>query len=152
MSGGPRSRISRAGGFVLVELLVAVAIAATLASITVPGYLHHLHRARAARIIGDWAVVRHAVSEVLLETDDYPADVLRYRAAPGLEDLGVRWHPDENGDFGYDWNNWSSGDGVVGLSVYTTNRMLVWHLDRQFTGPTWIGKRGELYHFMFRLR
>lgn len=62
----------RKSGFTLVELLVVMAIVATLMAIAAPRYFAHLDRARAAALKETLNVTRDAIDKHLADTDSYP--------------------------------------------------------------------------------
>lgn len=59
-------------GFTLVELLVVMAIIATLMAIAAPRYFAHLERAREAALKETLNVTRDAIDKYLSDTDSYP--------------------------------------------------------------------------------
>lgn len=62
-------------GFTLVELLVVMAIVATLLSIAAPRYFGHLERAREAALVQTLAVTRDAIDKFHGDTGRYPRDL-----------------------------------------------------------------------------
>lgn len=65
----------RSRGFTLVELLVVMAIVATLLSIAAPRYFGHLERAREAALMQTLAVTRDAIDKFYGDTGRYPRDL-----------------------------------------------------------------------------
>ena len=65
----------RSRGFTLVELLVVMAIVATLLSIAAPRYFGHLERAREAALVQTLAVTRDAIDKFYGDTGRYPRDL-----------------------------------------------------------------------------
>ncbi len=68
-------RAVRSRGFTLVELLVVMAIVATLLSIAAPRYFGHLERAREAALVQTLAVTRDAIDKFHGDTGRYPRDL-----------------------------------------------------------------------------
>lgn len=59
-------------GFTLIELMVVMAIIATLLSIVAPRYFDHLDRARESALSETLNVVRDAIDKYHADTDAYP--------------------------------------------------------------------------------
>lgn len=68
-------RAVRSRGFTLVELLVVMAIVATLLSIAAPRYFGHLERAREAALVQTLAATRDAIDKFYGDTGRYPRDL-----------------------------------------------------------------------------
>jgi len=66
--------MSRRRGFTFVELLVAMTIVGILASVAVPKYRDFKRKAYAARIIGDFDVIRIAAVNFYIDSGYYPAE------------------------------------------------------------------------------
>jgi general secretion pathway protein G len=62
----------RRTGFTLIELMVVMAIIATLISIVAPRYFDHLDRAREAALRETLAVTRDAIDKFHADQDRYP--------------------------------------------------------------------------------
>lgn len=73
------------GGFTLVEIMVSVAIAATLAAIAVPQYISYLERARVARAIAEVKNIEKAVYDYFADHDEFP-DTLGQVGFGGYQD------------------------------------------------------------------
>lgn len=65
----------RRSGFTLIELMVVMAIIATLLSIVTPRYLAHLDRAREAALRETLSVVRDSIDKFHADTGRYPAEL-----------------------------------------------------------------------------
>ncbi|MBT3067988.1 type II secretion system protein [Rhodoferax sp. U11-2br] len=65
----------RRRGFTLIELMVVMAIIATLLSIVAPRYFAHLDRAREAALRETLAVVRDSIDKFHADTGRYPAEL-----------------------------------------------------------------------------
>ena len=59
-------------GFTLIELMVVMAIVATLLTIVTPRYFAHLERARETALREPLAVTRDAIDKFLADHDRYP--------------------------------------------------------------------------------
>lgn len=62
-------------GFTLIEILVVMAIIATLLSIAAPRYFAHLDRAREVALRETLFVVRDAIDKFHADTGRYPAEL-----------------------------------------------------------------------------
>jgi general secretion pathway protein G len=62
-------------GFTLIELMVVMAIIATLLTIVTPRYFDHLARAREAALRETLAVTRDAIDKFHADTGSYPKDL-----------------------------------------------------------------------------
>lgn len=65
--------MNRPRGFTLIELMVVMAIVATLLTIATPRYFAHLDRARESALRETLAVTRDAIDKFLADNDRYPA-------------------------------------------------------------------------------
>ena len=65
----------RRNGFTLIELMVVMAIIATLLSIVTPRYFAHLDRAREAALRETLFVVRDSIDKFHADTGRYPSDL-----------------------------------------------------------------------------
>ena len=59
-------------GFTLLELLVVMAIIATLLTIAVPRYFRSLHRSKEAVLLQDLATLRESIDKFYGDTGKYP--------------------------------------------------------------------------------
>lgn len=66
---------ARPRGFTLIELIVALAIIALLASIVAPRYQRHLERAREASLKTSLNVMRDAIDKFAADKGQYPASL-----------------------------------------------------------------------------
>jgi general secretion pathway protein G len=112
-------------GFTLVELLVVMAIIATLLSIVAPRYFNSLDRSRETVLRQDLNIMRDAIDKFNSDTGKYPADLAelvekRYlRAIPvdPLTESSETWVivPPPNADGGmYDVRSGSAGQAKDG--------------------------------------
>lgn len=65
--------MNRLRGFTLIELMVVMAIVATLLTIATPRYFAHLDRAKEIALRKTLAVTRDAIDKFLADNDRYPA-------------------------------------------------------------------------------
>ena len=127
------ARRSREAGFSLLELLIVCAVIGIIANIMIPALYSALYRAKAARIMEDYNLVRTMASQYYADRSYYPPD-----QGPGVEPPGLTsylqgrlvWtHP----DYQYDWELWVDASGnptqpasgvLVGFSIVTTDAAL----------------------------
>ena len=58
----------RHGGFTLAEIMIVVAVIATLAATCVPSFLRSRKRSQAARVLEDLRLLDHAIEQYAIET------------------------------------------------------------------------------------
>ncbi|MDR2054362.1 MAG: pilin, partial [Desulfovibrio sp.] len=63
-----------AGGFTLIELMIALVISAILIAIAVPAYQDYIRRAHVVEGLGLAGVVKGSVSEYYINHHTFPAD------------------------------------------------------------------------------
>jgi len=83
---------SRHGGFTLIELMVALAIVAILASVALPSYRQHLQRGAVAEAIATLGAGRVVAEQFFLDNRTYvdapcPDDTNRFDIACDFEEL-----------------------------------------------------------------
>ena len=66
------SRLIRTAGFTLVELMVVMAIIATLLTLALPRYFHSVERSREAVLKQDLHIMRDAIDQYLADRGRYP--------------------------------------------------------------------------------
>jgi general secretion pathway protein G len=67
-----RFGVGSKGGFTLMEIMVSVAIVATLAAIAIPQYISYLDKARVARAIAEVKNIEKAVYNYFSDHDEFP--------------------------------------------------------------------------------
>lgn len=120
-------------GFTLIELTIALFIVATLAALALPTYHNMIVKARAAKVVGDFNVVRVAAFNYFTEHDQWPADNYPGIVPPQLVAyLPPNFSFNHNG-YRLDWENWTLPDGtpthpgthvLLGISITTTDETL----------------------------
>ena len=137
-----RRRTSEAG-FTLIELLIVVAIIGIIVNIAIPALYSALYRAKAARIMEDYNLVRTMASQYNADHSAYPPDtgpgVEPPELTPYLQGRLVWTHE----DYQYDWELWVDGAGnptnpstgvIVGFSIVTSDPALAAAVHRIFKG------------------
>ena len=123
--------MKRAGGFTLIEMLVVMAILATLLSIAAPRYFESLGRAKEAALRTDLRVLREAIDKHAADTGRLPDSLqalvtqkyLRSVPVDPVTDSAADWilvpHPDGQTPGIYDVRSGAPGTGRDG-SAYSS--------------------------------
>jgi general secretion pathway protein G len=117
---------NRAKGFTLVELLVVLAIIATLLSLAAPRYFQHVERSKEAVLRENLATMRDAIDQFHADTNGWPADLAvlaekRYLRGVPLDPItesAETWQlsPPPDGSAGiYDVHSGAEGTGLDGI-------------------------------------
>ena len=139
----PQPRRPREAGFTLIELLIVCAVIGIIVNIAIPALYSALYRAKAAKIMEDYHMVRTMASQHYADHSFYPPET-----GPGVEPpeltsyLGGRlqWN---HADYQYDWELWVDSSGnpsqpstgvIVGFSIVTNDAQLAAELRRIYTG------------------
>ena len=139
----PENRRRGEHGFTLLELLIVCAVIGVIANLVIPGLYASLYRAKAAKIIEDYNVLRSSVHQYYVDSSAWPAD-----GSPGVQppelaqylQSRIIWN---HTDYQYDWELWETSSGnptqpatevLVGFSVVTTDPELVVYLHRIYKG------------------
>lgn len=88
------SERSRAGGFSLIELMIAVGIIAIIAAIAIPAYQNYLQTAREGVLLHNISTMRIFQEDFRLRTGNYAAFTWESNA-PSANPIG--WEPDSDG-------------------------------------------------------
>jgi len=136
-------RRSLEAGFTLLELLIVFAVIGIIANIAIPGLYAALYRAKAARIIEDYNLVRSTVHQHYADHSFWPPEqgpgVEPPELAPYLQGRLVWTHE----DYKYDWELWIDGSGnptepatgvMVGFSIVTSDAALADAVHKIFKG------------------
>ncbi len=78
----------RASGFTIVEVLIVVAIAGTLASIAVPKYADYKERVKVAQAVRDIAALSLLINNYQLDARNYPPNLASVGNAGKLDPWG----------------------------------------------------------------
>ena len=118
---------SRSAGFTLIELIVVMAIIASLLTIALPRYFHSVQRSREAVLRQDLAIMRDAIDKFLADRGRYPATLeelaerryLRKIPPDPITESAATWQviapPDPTTDAGiYDVRSGASGKSLDG--------------------------------------
>jgi len=98
------SRLGRAGGFTLIEIMIVVTVIGLLASIAIPSFARARETSRATLMYSDMRTAASAFEVYAMENSDYPSN-----SAPGVIPAGMapylgkfRW--DQPSPLGGTWN------------------------------------------------
>ena len=88
-------RTSRRTGFTLPEVLVTIAIVATLAAVLLPALNGQLSKGEASRVSNDLLAVQSAVNTFVSDVRRYPGDLVHLTSGPitGLQDINSVAYP-----------------------------------------------------------
>ena len=129
----PAAPRSRERGFTLIELLIVIAIIGIIANIAIPQLYSALYRAKAARIMEDYNMVRTMVHQHYADHSYWPPET-----GPGVEPPELTSYLQgrlvwTHEDYQYDWELWIDSSGnptepatgvIVGFSIVTSDPAL----------------------------
>jgi prepilin-type N-terminal cleavage/methylation domain-containing protein len=136
-------RRSREAGFTLLELLITCAVIGIIVNIAIPGLYAALYRAKAAKIIEDYNMVRTMVHQYNADHSSYPPEQGPGTEPPELASYlqgRLTW---SHVDYQYDWELWVDGSGnptepatgvLVGFSIVTDDPALAAAVHRIYKG------------------
>ena len=130
-------------GFTLLELLIVCAVIGIIANIAIPGLYQSMYKAKAARIVEDYNMLRSTVHQYYVDNGHWPAD-----QGPGVQPPELNSYLQQrlawtHADYQYDWELWVDGSGnptqaatgvLVGFSIVTTDTALQASLHKVFKG------------------
>ncbi len=135
-SGRARPSSLRGGrrhGFTMIEVLTVLMIMSVVVRIGIPNYQEVRLRAEAARVVGDFEVVRVAVFNYNADHHTWPRDFGPGVVPPELRPYLPEGFTFDRGLYELDWENWILPDGLpkhpetkvlLGISVTTPDPAL----------------------------
>lgn len=111
-------------GFTLIELLTVMVVISLLAGIAIPNLQRAIMKARAAEALSNLDVIRVGVLQYQADHHAWPPDRNRGRIPPGLEEFLPEGFSFSTDHYVMDYDNWSSKQGFIGLTVITDDEEL----------------------------
>ncbi|MGD2185979.1 MAG: prepilin-type N-terminal cleavage/methylation domain-containing protein [Desulfobacterales bacterium] len=75
-------------GFTLVELMIVVAIIATLSAIAIPNYIGYRYKAQIAAAIAEIRILEEKIANYVVDNDDYPDSLNDIGTGPFIDPWG----------------------------------------------------------------
>ncbi len=145
--------MNREHGFILVEIITILLIVGILVNAGLPNYYAIKKKAQAARIIGDFLVIRDAVTMYCSDYGDWPVSSEWGRSPAGLGmfmPTGFSWDLRPEMDVRYSWEHLPvpvlegrTVDGITGISVFSQDNALLRALAGIYSGRMVLGKGFE---------
>jgi type II secretory pathway pseudopilin PulG len=142
--------LNREHGFILVEIVTILLIVGILVNVWLPNYYAIKKKAQAARIIGDFLVIRDAVTMFRSEYGDWPASSEWGRSPAGLGMFmpsGFDWDLRPDMSVRYSWEHLHSVGaggtalpGITGVSVFSEDDALLRALAGIYSGQMVLAK------------
>jgi type II secretory pathway pseudopilin PulG len=142
--------MNREHGFILVEIITILLIVGILVNVWLPNYYAIKKKAQAARIIGDFLVIRDAVTMYHSDYGVWPASSDWGRSPAGLGmfmPVGFSWDLNPDLDVRYSWEHLPvsaledrTGGGITGVSVYSEDNALLRALAGIYSGRMVLAK------------
>jgi len=142
--------MSRERGFILVEIITILLIVGILVNVWLPNYYAIKKKAQAARIIGDFLVIRDAATMYYSDYGEWPACSEWGRSPAGLGRFmpdGFSWNLRPEMSVRYSWEHLpvgslegQSGDGITGVSVFSEDDALLKALTGIYSGNMVLAK------------
>lgn len=88
-AGGPCGRPRRRKGFTLPEVLVTLAIVATLTAVLLPALNNQLSKGDASRVTNDLVAIRTAIGAFTSDVRRYPSALVQLKTVPTSTDTDV---------------------------------------------------------------
>jgi type II secretory pathway pseudopilin PulG len=127
--------MSRERGFILAEVIAVLLIVGIVINLWLPNYIAIKKKAQAARIIGDYLVVRDAITMYYSEYGHWPWGSQWGRAPAGLGMFmpqDFTWDLRPEMDIRYSWeylpiagSEGQQAEGVTGLCVFSEDNALI---------------------------
>ena len=120
-------------GFTMVEVLTTLMVISVVVRIGIPNYQEVRLKAEAARVAGDFNVVRAAAFDYLTEHNGWPRDFGTGQIPPELVPHLPEGFSFHRGLYELDWENWVLPSGlpsnpdaraILGVSIVTQDRAL----------------------------
>jgi type II secretory pathway pseudopilin PulG len=130
----------------LIELVIVLLIIGILVNVWLPNYIQIKKKAQAAKVVGDYLMIRDAVTMYYSHHGRWP-DNSDWGVAPvGVDShlpFGFSWDQRPSMDIRYAWENiglglshGQSGYGVAGVSVYSSDNGLLKSIREVYSGRT----------------
>jgi type II secretory pathway pseudopilin PulG len=142
--------MNREHGFILVEIITILLIVGILVNVWLPNYYAIKKKAQAARIIGDFLVIRDAVTMYHSEYGDWPIGSDWGRSPAGLGMFmpeGFSWdlHPEINVTYSWEYLPVAAAvgqatAGITGVSVSSEDDALLRALAGIYSGNMVLAK------------
>lgn len=142
--------MNREHGFILVEIVTILLIVGILVNVWLPNYYAIKKKAQAARIIGDFLVIRDAVTMYHSDYGIWPASSAWGRSPAGLGMFmpsGFSWDLRPEMDVRYSWEYLpvQAGEdrdahGIIGISVFSEDDALLRALSGIYSGGMMLAK------------
>jgi type II secretory pathway pseudopilin PulG len=136
--------MNRERGFILVEIITILLIVGIVINLWLPNYMSIKKKAQAARIIGDYLVIRDAVTLYHSQNGRWPQGSRWGRAPAGLGmfmPVEFSWDLRPEMDVRYAWEylplpdgTANVGSGLTGLSVFSDDDALIRAITSIFRG------------------
>jgi type II secretory pathway pseudopilin PulG len=153
------TRRSRTAGFTVLELALALSIAAILMRLSMPMYSTFVRKAHAARAAADFNAVRNAAYAYFESSGQWPAEYGPGVMPPELEPYLPRHFSFDRRQYQLDWEHWTigqQGEGtglegtLVGVSVVTDDADLGRTVMQVVGAGTVQWTAGDHYTFMIQ--
>jgi hypothetical protein len=142
--------MNREHGFILVEIAAILLIVGILVNVWLPNYYAIKKKAQAARIIGDFLVIRDAVTMYHSDYGNWPVSSQWGRSPAGLGmfmPAGFSWDLRPEIDVQYSWEHLPVAvpegptvEGITGVSVFSEDGALLRALAGIYSGHMVLAK------------
>lgn len=145
--------MNREHGFILVEIITILLIVGILINIWLPNYFAIKKKAQAARIIGDFLVIRDAATIYYSDYGRWPHSSQWGGSPAGLGMFmpsGFSWDLRPELDIRYSWEHLpvaglegQGADGITGVSVFSDDDALLKAIASIYRGPVVLARGFE---------